>query len=727
MTEKIDFNNEDLIAYLFLHTNLEQVIFSKELLCKVFSYDVVKCCSNIYLNLLEQHETEKFNNLKNENVFDFEDVLNSLCKDLTENFTPYSVVLFILESKLKAEYKEKNKDKSFSNPLEASLQNPFLQNFFEGLDLNKTEQTFFLTNILNSQWGWLYPTNVPNEVKEENFLHILEKETFTDHQNTRLLNEKFVNLGLFSDFWEPADYVNSYFQNRNQTFTKNKITSDFEMDSVDYKDVLKLNKQDFSIFSKLISKSFENKDSSFELIFGSNDYRIKNFINYCFSEKNFSIKTLSSKTFSGNKKELVFYIYALAKECYIENSILSIDSKYLKELLTEEQDENNIFKQIFSKNNNAIKNFELLSKTKTPIILFYDEPVESNSKIQQLIEALNSITINISFSWKLKLPKENKYFYCAKRFFANNKNIPLSLLKTIVDECKIHKINPENWLEITTLFSHGEIFSKNDVKTLIHNKFNLEVSPKQKKISRYSLEALNTEPKISEIVEALTNAKSWEANQEEKIGCLIKNSGPSGTGKTAFAKEIAKKLDMPLKIVHASDIISTYSGETEQNIKKAFDEATETNSILLFDEADTFLHSRGGSPNRHEDFKVNEFLTQMEEFTGIMICNTNLPENFDKATDRRFNFHVKFNNLTKEGFDILCDTYFKDFSLTENQKEKIFKSGEVTPGDFGNLFKKMHFIAKEKINSEFICQELIRLVKQKNRSFENQNKIGFSI
>ena len=100
MTEKIDFNNEDLIAYLFLHTNLEQVIFSKELLCKVFSYDVVKCCSNIYLNLLEQHETEKFNNLKNENVFDFEDVLNSLCKDLTENFTPYSVVLFILESKL---------------------------------------------------------------------------------------------------------------------------------------------------------------------------------------------------------------------------------------------------------------------------------------------------------------------------------------------------------------------------------------------------------------------------------------------------------------------------------------------------------------------------------------------------------------------------------------------------------------------------------------------------
>ena len=36
------------------------------------------------------------------------------------------------------------------------------------------------------------------------------------------------------------------------------------------------------------------------------------------------------------------------------------------------------------------------------------------------------------------------------------------------------------------------------------------------------------------------------------------------------------------------------------------------------------------------------------------------------------------------------------------------------------------FISKDKINAEFICQELITSAKQKKRSYENTNKIGFS-
>ena len=148
---------------------------------------------------------------------------------------------------------------------------------------------------------------------------------------------------------------------------------------------------------------------------------------------------------------------------------------------------------------------------------------------------------------------------------------------------------------------------------------------------------------------------------------------------------------------------------------------------MLFDEADTFLHSRGDSINRFNDFKVNEFLTQMEEFTGILFCNTNLPENFDKATDRRFNFHVEFNYLTKDGFEILFNSYFKNYSISKKQKDELFRSGNFTPGDFGTLYKKLKFVSKEKINSEFICQELISLAKLKNNGFEKTNKIGFSI
>ena len=336
--------------------------------------------------------------------------------------------------------------------------------------------------------------------------------------------------------------------------------------------------------------------------------------------------------------------------------------------------------------------------------------------------------INLSFSWKLNLPKENKYLYCAKRFFGKNKDIPLSILGTIVNECYNNNISFENWGKVSEMFSHAENFSKKDVKTLIKNKFNILETPKQKISSTYSMKALNTNPPISEVFTSLQNAKKWqEKHSDEGIGVSAKLYGLSGAGKTLFAKTISSDFNMPLKIVHPSDIVSSLVGETEVNIKKIFDKAKETNSILLFDEADSFFHERGDSLNRHNDIKVNEFLTQMEDFNGILFCCTNLPESFDKATDRRFNFHVEFKSLTKEGVDLLCDSYFKEFSLSENQRNKIFEAGEVTPGDFGTVYKNLKFTAQEKINSETICQELIKVVKLRARNSESTKQIGFAI
>ena len=67
-----------------------------------------------------------------------------------------------------------------------------------------------------------------------------------------------------------------------------------------------------------------------------------------------------------------------------------------------------------------------------------------------------------------------------------------------------------------------------------------------------------------------------------------------------------------------------YVGDNEQNIKEAFEEAEETDSILLFDEADSFFANRENANTSWERTMVNEFLTQMEEFSGILICTTNL-------------------------------------------------------------------------------------------------------
>lgn len=722
---KIDFENDNLKTYLFLQRPFEHTKISRDLLEEGFSQENIITIMNIYLSYLEKKENEKFQALKENDEFDTDKILESICTDLNEDFKTYSFVFHYIEFKIKNYYEEKYPEEKNINPLDELLDSPFVKNFFGGLDLNYEEQVFFITNVLNSKWKCIYPEKYVDEYNFETFKRIVnsKKEFSPDYQ--RLLNEKFMRLYLFSDTWKPADYVDSYFQNKNQTFTKENFPCDSQMDSYDYNDIDKLNKTDSELFRKVLVKAIKNKESNFLLFYGSINYRLINYLHFSLDKNNFTVKTLYSNNFEGNQNELVFNIYALARECYFENSILCLDSNFVNTLFQTKKEEKSFFDFLTPTEKKYNNNFEILLKNKTPVILLSELTNINSLADKNFFETLEEKNINISFSWKLNLPKENKYLYCAKKYFGRNKNIPLSILGSIINECYKNKISFENWEKVSEMFANAENFSKQDVKNLIKNKFNILETPKQKISSTYSMKALNTNPPISEFFTSLQNAKKWqEKHNEEGLGVTAKLHGLSGAGKTLFAKKIASDFDMPLKIIHPSDIISPLVGQTEINIKQVFDDAKETNSILLFDEADSFFHARGDSLNRHNDIKVNEFLTQIEDFNGILFCCTNLPESFDKATDRRFNFHVEFKSLTKEGIDILCDSYFKEFSLSENQKNKIFEAGEVTPGDFGLVYRNLKFTSQEKINSETICQEIITVVKQKT---QNTKQIGFAI
>lgn len=725
---KIDFDNDNLKTYLFLQRPFEHTKISRDLLEEGFSRENIITIMNIYLSYLEKKENEKFQALKENDEFDTDKILESICTDLNEDFKTYSFIFHYIEFKIKNYYEEKYPEEKNINPLDELLDSPFVKNFFGGLDLNYEEQVFFITNVLNNKWKCIYPEKYVDEYNFETFKRIVnsKKEFSPDYQ--RLLNEKFMRLYLFSDTWKPADYVDSYFQNKNQTFTKENFPCDSQMDSYDYNDIDKLNKTDSELFRKVLVKAIKNKESNFLLFYGSINYRLINYLHFSLDKNNFTVKTLYSNNFEGNQNELVFNIYALARECYFENSILCLDSNFVNTLFQTKKEEKSFFDFLTPTEKKYNNNFEILLKNKTPVILLSELTNINSLADKNFFETLEEKNINISFSWKLNLPKENKYLYCAKKYFGRNKNIPLSILGSIINECYKNKISFENWGKVSEMFANAENFSKQDVKNLIKNKFNILETPKQKISSTYSMKALNTNPPISEFFTSLQNAKKWqEKHKVEGLGVTAKLHGLSGAGKTLFAKKIASDFDMPLKIIHPSDIISPLVGQTEINIKQVFDDAKETNSILLFDEADSFFHERGDSLNRHNDIKVNEFLTQMEDFNGILFCCTNLPESFDKATDRRFNFHVEFKSLTKEGVDLLCDSYFKEFSLSENQRNKIFEAGEVTPGDFGTVYKNLKFTAQEKINSESICQELIKVVKQKTRNNESTKQIGFAI
>lgn len=121
---------------------------------------------------------------------------------------------------------------------------------------------------------------------------------------------------------------------------------------------------------------------------------------------------------------------------------------------------------------------------------------------------------------------------------------------------------------------------------------------------------------------------------------------PPGTGKTALAEHIATALDQPLLIKQASDLMSKYVGETEQNMAAMFREAELEKAVLLLEEADSFLQDRRGAQRNYEITEDNEMLQRMERYAGIFICTTNLLDYLDQAALRRFTFKIGFLPLT---------------------------------------------------------------------------------
>ncbi len=194
--------------------------------------------------------------------------------------------------------------------------------------------------------------------------------------------------------------------------------------------------------------------------------------------------------------------------------------------------------------------------------------------------------------------------------------------------------------------------------------------------------------------------------------------GASGTGKSAYARYLADKLGLEVVQRRASDLISCYVGETEQNIAKAFAQAREDKSLLIFDEADSFLRDRSTAARSWEVSSVNEMLTWMENHPYPFICTTNLMESLDPASLRRFSFKVKYNFLTsqqvKEAFD-----YFFGIKIALAETAGLDK---LTPGDFTLVKNKAEILGT---STQFSAVKEMLETEQKLKHNAYGNGIGF--
>ena len=217
-------------------------------------------------------------------------------------------------------------------------------------------------------------------------------------------------------------------------------------------------------------------------------------------------------------------------------------------------------------------------------------------------------------------------------------------------------------------------------------------------VTRYDLSLLNVESRfeVPRIIEAL---------RRRNAGTLCFHGQP-GTGKTALAEHIATSLQRPLQVRQASDVMSKYVGETEQNMARMFEDAEREGAVLLLDEADSFLRSRRMAERNYEVSEVNEMLQGMERFGGVFICTTNLFEELDEAALRRFTFKIRFRPLSLPQRERMFATEAGagEQALTPEQRTRLAALDQLTPGDFAAVRRQAEILAASLTPDEFLAQ-----------------------
>lgn len=262
--------------------------------------------------------------------------------------------------------------------------------------------------------------------------------------------------------------------------------------------------------------------------------------------------------------------------------------------------------------------------------------------------------------------------------FAKERSLTPAILSRTIRVAK--ELNTSNFAETLLMMFNQTLKSQNKPK----------IEPLVLGKADYNLDYVACNDNIHRISEGLQQSKKG------RICCY----GPPGTGKTAWAEWLAEQLDMPLLLRQGSDLLNPYVGGTEQNIAQAFEQAKADNALLVLDEVDTFLFSREGANRSWERSQVNEMLTQIERFEGLMVVSTNLIEVLDPAALRRFDLKLKFDYLTlkqrldfaKQQAEILGLPL-----LSEEDLSQIESLNLLTPGDFAAVARRHQFSPFQKV------------------------------
>lgn len=128
-------------------------------------------------------------------------------------------------------------------------------------------------------------------------------------------------------------------------------------------------------------------------------------------------------------------------------------------------------------------------------------------------------------------------------------------------------------------------------------------------------------------------------------------SGPPGTGKTEFVRQLARAEHRNIFQVDAGKLDGSYFGEKPRNLRDLFlfsrymSAIMQNEPLVFIDEADSLLGRRvevSRSSDREENLSVNIILEELNTFTGILFAATNNLAGLDPAMLRRFLLRTVF-------------------------------------------------------------------------------------